>query len=202
MNRNQLRAWATEFPVGHPTRGAAFGEKCDPATLTVLQIAGTAMSVVGALSGASSASSAAKYNAQLNQQNAQIATQQGDAQAIQQRRLDEMRMGTIRAGYGASGVVGGEGSPLDVLSSSAAQAELDTQNVIYNSRLKAMGYTNNAILDQSRAAAASSKGLYGAASAALIGGTKAYGMYTAGTGTQIPSYGAPNGAGDAIENLG
>jgi hypothetical protein len=158
--------------------------------------------VVGAISQGNAASDAANHNAQMNQQNAQIATQQGEAQALQQRRINELRMGTIRAGYGASGVIGGEGSPLDVLSSSAEQAELDVQNIKYNAGLKAMGYGNSAALDQSRADGASSGGLYTAASKAILGGAKAFDTFSQGSGQQFPDYGPPGEAGDSLAYLG
>lgn len=201
MNRNQLRMLAADFPVGHPHRGAAFGEKCEPATLTMLMVAATAVTAVGAISSGMAASDAAERNAAINARNAEIATQQGNADAAQQKRINELRMGSIRAGYGASGV-GAEGSPLDVLASSAAQGELDVQNIKYNASLKSMGYTDNAGADQARASGAMSSGIYNAAGIALSGGTKAYGMYTSGTGTKIPTFGSPNSAGDPLQNLG
>jgi hypothetical protein len=58
-------------------------------------------------------------------------------------------MGAIRAGYGASGV-DASGSVLDVLSSSASNAALDHETIIYRGRLAAAGYANEAQLDDAR----------------------------------------------------
>lgn len=35
MNRNQLRILTCDHPIGDPYHGPAFGERCDPATLTL-----------------------------------------------------------------------------------------------------------------------------------------------------------------------
>lgn len=195
LSRAQSRFWSAEMPVGDARGGPAYGERRDPVTAVI--VIGAAVSAVGAMSQASSAADAATYNRQVASQNASIATQQGDADALQQRRVNELRMGSVRAGYGASGV-SNEGSPLDVLSSSAAQAELDVQNIKYGASLKALGYSNTATLDQSRASAAQTNGLYGAAAAALTGGAKAYGSYTTGTGTPMPMAGNGQSPGDDL----
>ncbi|MES2348491.1 MAG: hypothetical protein V4641_13090 [Pseudomonadota bacterium] len=202
LSRAQTRRWSTHHgAVGDPYGGPAYGEKREPATMamimTVAQVAGTVMTVVGAMNQGTQqqatyvqAAQASTFNSQVAEQNATVATSQGEADAVQQRRVNELRMGTIRASYGASGLTM-EGSPIDVLSSSAAQAELDVQNIKYNAALKAQGYTNNATLDNMRAegasaaaGSASSNGMFGAAAAGLSGGVKAFNMFK-GTGTPI-----------------
>lgn len=66
---------------------------------------------------------AAEYNASIARQNAQIAEQQTQAQVENQDRERRLRLGAQIAGAGASGV--GMQSFSDILSSSAAQEELD-----------------------------------------------------------------------------
>lgn len=145
-------------------------------------IAAAATQAIGSIAAASSQSNASRYNAQLADRNATVATQQGEVAAEQQRRVNQMRLGSIQAGYGASGVTM-EGSPLDVLAESASQAELEAQNIKYNASLKAMGYGDQAALDRSSAANAETAGMYSAAGSLLTG----YGRYKAmGTGTPIP----------------
>ena len=142
--------------------------------------------MIGALSQASNASDAANYNAQVATQNAQIVTQQGQADAIQQSRENYLKLSSIQAQQSQNGA-GGSGSSLDVLGASAAQAELDVQNIRYNASLRALGYTNNANLDKSQASNAITTGLFSAAANGLSG----YGGFlktsNAGSGTIISS---------------
>lgn len=138
-----------------------------------LMVASTVMSVMGQLSQASAASSAAKYNAGINQQNARIATEQA-ASAAEQQRIDNYRkLGSIKAGYGASGVTN-DGSPMDVLADSFTQGEYDVQNIIYQGKVRAAGYQNNASLDIAQGKNAKKSGYINAASDALLGGKKSY----------------------------
>lgn len=173
------------------------------AALPFLQIAGTVMSVVGALNQSSARAEAADYNAAVSERNAGIARQQGAAEAEQTRRMNALRIGSIKAGYAASGVQQ-EGSVLDVLESSVSQAKLEEQNVMYNAELRAMGFSDSAALSRSQASSARSSGLYDAAGKAILGGAKAYDMFNnkpdgakaydtsnnkPGAGTPIPFYG-------------
>lgn len=154
-----------------------------------VQLLGTALKVAGTIKQAQGASNAAKYNAAVNDANAALALQQGEQLALQTARIGSRTLGSMRAGYGASGVRTDTGSPLDALAASAGQAQLDVENVRYNALLKSRGLSNSADLDRARAANASRTGLYSAAGQALLGGGKAYEIYTSGAGTPIPVYG-------------
>lgn len=144
------------------------------------------MSVLGAMSSANAAkkqaaneSAAAEYNAGIADRNAGIARDQAAQDAEAQRRTNTQKLGSIRAGYGASGVTM-EGSPLDVLQMSAYNAELDVQNIKYKGELRALGYEDTAGLDRMRASAAIEEG-DDKAQGILIGGLakaggQAYGM--------------------------
>jgi hypothetical protein len=182
LSRSESRFWAVEAPVGDPFGGPAYGLYADPATVMIV---GTAVGAVGSLQSAQASANAARYNAQINDQNAVVAQSQGKADAFQQEQIGYRSLSAIRAATGASGLQM-TGSPLDVLSSSASQAELDVQKVKYNASLKALGYTNNAALDRNRAKNAEISGLFGAASTSLIGGSRAAGMRAIGAGTPIP----------------
>ena len=167
------------------------------AALPFLSIAGTAMSVIGTLSQSRAQSQAAGYNAQISERNAQIALDQGAAELKQTKHANALRLGSIRAGYGASGISSSEGSPLDVLESSVMQAALEEQNVMYNANLRAQGYEDNASLSRTQAKNTMKGGMFAAAGQALMGGAKAYDMYSSkapGAGTPIPFYGVGNGA--------
>lgn len=138
-----------------------------------LQIAATVISAVGAISQAVSARNAAKYNAAVAERNAVISRQQAAANEAAQRRDAFRAMGRIRAGYGAAGVAT-EGTPLDVLEDSAAEAELDALNIRYKGEIAAMGYESEAQLQKTRAKSALVTGVFNAGSALLSGGAQYY----------------------------
>lgn len=150
-------------------------------------IAMAVVAAVGAMSQAASARSAAKYNASIAERNAVVARQQAAVNEDAQRRAAYRALGRMRAGYGAAGVTV-EGSPLDVLEDSAAEAELDALNIRYKGELTAMGYQDEATLQRMRGKAAMTAGIFKAGSA-LLGGAGAY--YSA--------YGNPFGGGGASD---
>lgn len=133
--------------------------------------------MIGAGAQGESNAAASRYNAQIAQQNAQIAEQQGVAAAEQQDIAARRKIGSMVAGYGASGVDGGSGSAMDVLADSVRAATLDNLNVKYNYKLKAMGYNNQATLDQSNAKNSSTSG-----------GLNAIGTGLKGLGSAIPLF--------------
>lgn len=143
------------------------------AALPFFQIAGAVVSAVGALRQGQASASAAEYNAQINQQNAQIARDNAAMQARQQDRENYLRLGAIRAAQGKSGGAAGEGSVLDVLADTAAQGELQKQDIIYQGELRARGFQNTANLDEYSASTARS-GSYLRAGSELLSGAAGY----------------------------
>lgn len=139
-------------------------------------IASTAMSVIGSIQQGQAAKKAANYNASVATRNADIARQQAQADASAQDRDARMRMGAIKSSYGASGITN-EGSPLDVLEASATAAELDKQNIMYKGELRAMGYTDEANLENTRGKNAMSEAYGRAGSSILTGISKGYSSY-------------------------
>lgn len=95
---------------------------------------------------------AATFNAQIAEQNAAIQREQEKTAVEAQQRTAARVMGSIVAGYGASGVQSDNGSPMDVLADSARTAELDKLTIQYNYELKARDYENQAALDRMNAA--------------------------------------------------
>lgn len=205
LSRSQSRFWSSEIPVGDPTGGVAYGERNDPVTLafgaaasggaaataglfgvggafsamTTLGTLGTAFSVLGALNQGQQAKSAAEYNAAVANNNAIAAKQQAEAKAAAQQRKARLQIGSIRAGYGASGV-GLEGTPMDVLEQSASMAELDRQNILYGGTLESQGYQATAGLELMRGDAAETGSYFSAGSALLSGAAKAGSFNTTG----------------------
>ena len=142
---------------------------------TVLQIIGTAVSVIGALNQGQQQQDSSEYNAAVARNNATASRQQAEANAAAQQRRARQTIGAMRAGYGASGV-GLEGSALDVLESSAAMAELDRQNILYGGELRAQGYESTAGLELMRGENAVT-GSYFSAGSALLGGVARSGAF-------------------------
>lgn len=138
--------------------------------------AGTAVTAIGAISSANAAASASKYNASVADQNAVAAQQQAEGAARIQQEQAQRTIGSAIANYGASGIVSGTGTPLDVLANSAANAERDRQNIYYKGALQAAGYSDESALDRASASNASSQGLMSATGILLGGGAKAVGM--------------------------
>ncbi len=169
--------------------GTALGAPAATAAMTGLTAIGTAFSVVGALSQGQQQSTASNYNAGVAQNNAIASRQQAAANAEAHERKARQQLGSIRAGYGASGV-GMEGSPMDVLESSAMMAELDRQNILYGGELRASGYESTAGLELMKGENAVTSSYYNAGSALLIGGAKAGAFSGSSGGT---SAGMPRG---------
>lgn len=157
---------------------------------TALLIAGAAVSAYSAISTAQANKDASDYNAAIARQNATIATDQGNVAAEAQRRRMKLFLGNMKAQQGASGIVANEGTPLDLLAQSAAQGELDAQTIGYNARLKSLGYTQQATLDEFSGQNAMRKGYLDAGSAILTGASKYmsydYSRNTSGPGSQLP----------------
>ena len=139
-----------------------------------VQIAGAVISAIGAINQGQQAKDAANYNAAVANNNAIAARQQAAANAAAQERKSRMQLGSIRAGYGASGITM-EGSAMDVLEASAATAELDRQNILYGGELKAGGYESTAGLELMRGEHAVTSSYYAAGGALLRGAGSAMG---------------------------
>lgn len=133
-----------------------------------LSAAGTAMSVYGSYKQGKMAQQAAKFNAKISEQNAEIARDQARQQVAQHDREQYLRLGKIRAAQGASGGQA-EGSVLDLLADTAAQGELERQDIMYRGELSARGYTNTAAVERFEGKAARSQSYLRAGSELLSG---------------------------------
>lgn len=91
---------------------------------------------------------AANFNADLLDQNAEIAAAQGRVAQELQQRQSSRQIGSMIAAYGASGVQVDSGSPLDVLADSARTAELDRLTIGYNTDLQVKNYRDQAQLQR------------------------------------------------------
>lgn len=160
-----------------------------------IAVAGLAMNVYGQVQqqgaqaqAASAGQAQAIYQAQVARQNQELARRQA-ADAIQRgqvaeegrRRLTQQQIGTQTAGLAAQGT-DLEGSPIDILSDTAAAGEFDARTIRANAAREAYGYTvqglgygNEAILQSTRAANSQYSPNYLGAGASLLSGASSLG---------------------------
>lgn len=144
------------------------------AAIPYIIAASAAVSAIGAIRQGQAAKAAGDFNAQINEQNAQISRQESLDLARQNDREAYLRLGAIRAAQGHAGGAAGEGSVIDIIGDTAGQSELDRQNILYRGELKARGYTNTAELDSVGGENAQSASYMKAGSELLGGAANAY----------------------------
>lgn len=147
---------------------------------TGLAIAGGGLGALGALSSGGSQANSLDAQSQVAQQNASLAIASGEANARRQQMLGNQKIGSEKAGYGASGIDSTQGSALDVIQSSAMNSELDRLNILHGSQVQAINYENQSKIDSTQASGARTASYLGAA-ASLAGG--AAGAMKGGSGT-------------------
>lgn len=154
--------------------------------IPILMIAGGAMAAMGAMQQANAQAEASQYNAALSERNAIVTRGQTDADVAAFRQQTTLREGSLIAAYGAAGVTD-EGSPLDVLGMSAANAKRDELMLQYKGDLASLGYRETATLNRMQGKQAIEGGNYQAASSLLTGMSGGMSSYTAAT----RGYGTP-----------
>lgn len=122
-------------------------------------------------------------NAQMRRQ-ARIAEQQGEyarlaaaAEAETKRRQYDRILGTQRARYGASGVIGSEGSPLLVMMQSEEEAALDVARVRHGGAVAAHGLQIEADIYRRQGRQAKRQARLQAYSSILSGVSQGAGLY-------------------------
>ena len=109
-----------------------------------IQFGGGVIGAFGTLLGGIQQKQALYANADMEDFNASQIDYMGKHALIKQKRQADQVIGAARAQYGASGVQSNEGSPLDILQQSAAQAALDNIMMKYNYDLEAYGHRRSA----------------------------------------------------------
>lgn len=132
-------------------------------------VVGAGVSAIGAINAGNEQAAADRTNAAIQRQNATIQTAQAQSQSEIDKRQTEEQLGTIAAQAGASGIVAGVGSPLDVMSDQAATGELTRQLDLYRGTVAASGNLTQANLFGQQASAAQQGALYQAGGTILTG---------------------------------
>jgi hypothetical protein len=153
--------------------------------VTIMMVASTAMSAVGALQAGEAADAQAKaqadanrYNAQVKELQAGVERQVAGRKEEAQRREARQVLGEQRAALAQSGVQLGTGSAADIQEQSATMAELDALTIRYQGEMAAKGLLYDAEADKFEASAniaagknAKTASYLQAGSAILSGGT-------------------------------
>jgi hypothetical protein len=109
---------------------------------------GTISAMQGAKQEGQAQQKAFEYNAAINEQEAQAIETRTATEEEQKRRDYARLMGSQRAGYAAAGVDLSSGTPLDVLTEQAYQAEKDIINTRYTGAVEATSKRNQATLNR------------------------------------------------------
>ena len=121
-----------------------------------------ALVVVSAATGIMSEVEASRFNEKVGLQNQAINAQQTQAEVDRKRRENIKRLGAARAARGASGITI-EGSPMEIFSENARNAEMDILNIKYQGALVDRRLANEILLEQDNQKTAISKGVIGGA---------------------------------------
>lgn len=165
---------------------------------SIASVAGTGLSVIGAIKGAQGAkaegkanANASRYaaqvaenNATISKQNASLAAQQGTAAVEKEQLENRAKIGAITANQGASGVNLNSGSSVDVRSSAAETGELSAINIRAAAARQAYGFQQEASNQESQAGLDKAE----ASNAITAGNTKATTTLLGGLGDAATNY--------------
>jgi len=144
-------------------------------------VGGGAVSAYGQMYQGQAAAAAGEYNAQLAERNAEDSLVQAKEEERRHRMISRNQLGDMRANIGASGVQV-EGSVLEMLEDSAANAELDSLNIRHQGQSRAVQFRNEARLARFGGQTAQQGAYFGAASSLLTAGAQASGYGARGGG--------------------
>lgn len=118
---------------------------CEPTT--IMMAASVALGAMGTLQASEAQADAAEYNAQVSRNNAVIADQNAAMEreaGKEEERRHRMKVaqlkGEQRAAFGGNGILLDEGSPLDILMDTEEMGELDAQNILHDSEMRARNF--------------------------------------------------------------
>ncbi len=139
-------------------------------------LAGTAVSTVSTIKQGEAAAHASEQEAALRDQAARDITSQSEEEARRQAILNKKQLGSMKAGYGASGV-SLDGSALDILEESAAQGELDLIAIRTDGERRARMARGEADISRGRAGSQRQGAYMSGAGNFLSGAAGAYNNY-------------------------
>ena len=142
-------------------------------TLALLGLAGTALSVGGALVEGQQSKQMADYQAKVYEQQAQADARQAAFDQSQERHKQDLLQAQALAQTGASGV-GIAGSPTEVLAANARQGQTDLGALLYGSKLRQNNLNTQAAISRFSGKQAVTASLFKAGDALVGGLSKIY----------------------------
>lgn len=137
---------------------------------------------VGAAMQGNAAKEAGEYNAKVDEQNSALSAQ-GAAEDERIFRINTRHdLGAMQAGFASNGISTSEGSALEVLRSSAANAELDALKVRQSGQVRTIAYQNSANQERRYGAQAQTAGALSAVGSLLGTTGSIIGRSNTGTG--------------------
>ena len=140
------------------------------------------LGAVGAISQGAQTAATLRYQAQVQRNNADEALTAASLNANRQSIQAAKLIGAAKAGYGASGVSADSGSVMSVIAASAANAELDRQNILYGGEIRSINSMNQAHMDEIGATSAVNASYLNAATNLLTVGGQMYSQNMGGGG--------------------
>ena len=140
---------------------------------SVLLPIGLGLSAGSQILGGISSYSEGKQEAKAAQANADIAMQQAKNQAAQERDKYRQIAAFQKTQYAASGLNVNEGTPLDVLAATDAEAEVSAMQLLYGGKLEAANWRNKAYAAKSKGSGSLFGGILGGIGTGLMGAEKA-----------------------------
>ena len=148
-----------------------------PIITAVTAAVGTAYAIYAQQQASAFESKMAKRNAEAAAQAARDAEQRGLNEGVKVGLVGGAARGATRAAFGASGIVAGSGSSLDVLSDMAMFNELDKETAQSNANREGLGFRNEATNIQLQAKANASRAANNSVSTLLTGVSTIGGNY-------------------------
>lgn len=158
-------AAATAATSGLIGSGGAFSLA---STATSLGALGGVVGAAGALSSGAQQSALSEYNAKVSEANA-LATKQASLEEEDKHRQNAHRLLSDQAGTFAASGVDLEGSPLEIMSQTAAQAERDAITIRNSGSVAEAQQRSQAAMDRLSAKSATSSSYWKAGSSLLTG---------------------------------
>lgn len=163
------------------------------------QTTGMGFSTFGALVQGQQTANQLNYDATVQTNNANLALSSAAANAAKQSMAATRMMGTMSTGFAANGVSQTSGGVQAAMASSAANAELDRQDILFGGQVKAVNYQNQASLDRVGASNAVKASYFNALSDVIGGGAGVLSNNIGGGGTAAGPSG--NGDGSAVSMM-
>ena len=135
-----------------------------------MAIVGTGMEMAGNYKSAQEQAKAEKFNAYISEQRAKNIRQAKDEEIRKIRRNKDSMFATQKAKYAKAGVLF-EGSPLEVMTDTATQFEIDVANTEYNYETEARAQEDEADYRRKRAKNIKSAGIMNAFATGAYGGS-------------------------------